>query len=909
MYDIHQGKAEVNENKMRKMAKEITKILSGLLDPNCDDEEPSIPQSVREIDKEMFDGLEEKIRALEAEEAARREERDVEDVEGNLKECDIPKLEALVDRFLPFNKPTPGEAVKSYATVGAAFDNASVSSDADGAINASTNVVDNPKSPNKADAVVENTSGSPNMDNANLSDREERRDNVVDDANVDANVDATNATVEEKTSSATTIRSPMVTVECTDNISNSLSQSGGVVIDMSKKVGLQKSTSKRVAFPMASASHEGAPFDRAVFPADDYADDGLITDPFSDDEEEIPEDAISDMTQKHKKPTCEKQAAKPKNQSSTEESGGSQLSENASMDLINRKESDDTNGAERDEVHDDAASKTGNNDVADEMEGVNDENGDVERESEDEEGNGDENKGKGEDGEEDDDKEEDRDEDGDKGEAGEEDDDKEEDGEEDDDKGEAGEEDDDKEEDGEEDDDKEEAGGGGESDDEEEGAHNEKGKVANEAGWIKEGNEAAAVLQDMMKPDEAPVDSASNEDASSPTKSLYSKAFADEGDVNLSRNGAPALRLGPKNGVRMSDLKRSQAGNPANKSVFTPKDPLIPDPNAKKQVLLTDKYGKVLGKETNKAAPLLDPNASSPSKSSNQLSSGKENAKPSLTGKINGKSASSSRQSAPQKPSSNTTTRPFSSSVSVGDKIATVAQKSAPQSTSSMTQKSGAGKSPSKRKSNGEFEYKSPKMPNLDIGLKSNDLPIVKKAPTSIKKSKDTVHGLPSRLSKKICCYCFTPFPGKSKSLTPRDHILTGSCDFVRQNVVSIGVDKQCSQCDTRFVYGKGMYEDIISHFREENHDVVCYLCGIKLKFLDIFTHMAVEVKKSFENGIQCKKCNIVQRSALEFYQHIKVYHSAKELNVSVFNRHLYDSHPNYNTLLVSLLLTHYDEI
>ena len=879
MYDIDQGKVEVNENNMRKMATEITKIISALLDPNCDDEEPSIPQSVREIDEKMFDGLEEKIRALEAEEAARREERDVEDVEGNLKECDIPKLEALVDRLLPFNKPTSGEAVKSYATVGAAFDNASVSSDADGAINASTNVVDNPKSPNKADAVVENTSGSPNMDNANLSDREERRDDVDDDANVDANVDATDATVEEKTSSATTIRSPTVTVECTDNISNSLSQGGGVVIDMSRKVGLQKSTSKRVAFPVASASHEGAPFDRAVFPADDDADDGLITDPFSDDEEEIPEDAISDMTQKHKKPTFEKQAAKPKNQSSTEESGGSQLSENASMDLINRKESDDTNGAERDEVHDDAASKTGNNDEADKMEGVNDENGDVERESEDEEGNGDENKGKGEDGEEDDDK------------------------------GEDGEEDDDKEEDGEEDDDKEEAGGGGESDDEEEGAHSEKGKVANEAGWIKEGNEAAAVLQDMMKPDEAPVDSASNEDASSPTKSLYSKAFADEGDVNLSRNGAPALRLGPKNGVRMSDLKRSQAGNPANKSVFTPKDPLIPDPNAKKQVLLTDKYGKVLGKETNKAAPLLDPNASSPSKSSNQLSSGKENAKPSLTGKINGKSASSSRQSAPQKPSSNTTTRPFSSSVSVGDKIATVAQKSAPQSTSSMTQKSGAGKSPSKRKSNGEFEYKSPKMPNLDIGLKSNDLPIVKKAPTSIKKSKDTVHGLPSRLSKKICCYCFTPFPGKSKLLTPRDHILTGSCDFVRQNVVSIGVDKQCSQCDTRFVYGKGMYEDIISHFREENHDVVCYLCGIKLKFLDIFTHMAVEVKKSFENGIQCKKCNIVQRSALEFYQHIKVYHSAKELNVSVFNRHLYDSHPNYNTLLVSLLLTHYDEI
>ena len=105
MYDIDQGKAEVNENNMRKMATEITKVLSGLLDPNCNDEEPSIPQSVREIDEKMFDGLEDKIRALEAEEAARREERDVEDVEGNLKECDIPKLEALVDRFLPFNKP------------------------------------------------------------------------------------------------------------------------------------------------------------------------------------------------------------------------------------------------------------------------------------------------------------------------------------------------------------------------------------------------------------------------------------------------------------------------------------------------------------------------------------------------------------------------------------------------------------------------------------------------------------------------------------------------------------------------------------------------------------------------------------------------------------------------------------
>ena len=888
MYNIDQGKAEVNESNMRKMATEITKILSGLLDPNCGDEEPRIPQSVREIDEEMFDGLEEKIRTLEAEEAARRQEKDVDRVVGNLKDSDIPKLEALVNRLLPFDNPTPGEADKSYGAVGAAFDNVSVTSDADGVNNTPTNVVDNPESPNESDAVVETTSGSPHMDNVNSSSTEERHNDVVDDANVDA----TDATVAEKTSSATTIRSPMVTVECSDNISlnpsNSLSQGGGVVIDMSKKVGSQKSTRKRVAFPMASASHEGAPFDRAVFPADADADDGLIVDPFSDDEEEIPEDAISNMTQKHKKPICEKLAAKPKSRSSTEESGGSQLSENASMNFINDNESDDTNGAEKDEVHDDAASKTGNNDEADEMEGVNEENGDVQRESEDEEGNGDENKGKDGDGEEDDDKEEDRVED--------------------DDKGEDEEEDDDKEEAGEEDDDKEEAGGGGESGDEEEGVHSEKGKVANEAGWIKEGNEAAAVLQDMMKPDEAPVDSASNEDASSPTKSLYSKAFADEGDVNLSRNGAPALRLGPKNGVRMSDLKRNQAGNPANKSVFTPKDPLIPDPSAKKQVLLTDKFGKVLGKETNKAAPLLDPNASSPSKSSNQSSNGKENAQPSLTGKINGKSASSSHQSAPQKPSSNTTTRPSSSNVSVGDKIATVAQKAAPQSTSSASQKSGAGKSPPKRKSNGGFEYKSPKMPNLEIGLKSNDLPIVKKAPTSIKKSKDTVHGLPSRLSKKICSYCFTPFPGKSKSLTPRDHILTGSCDFVRQNCVSIGVDKQCSQCDTRFVYGKGMYEDIISHFGEKNHDVVCYLCGIKLKFLDIFTHMAVEVKKSFGSGIQCKKCNIVQRSALEFYQHIKVYHSAKELNVSVFNRHLYDSHPNYNTLLVSLLLTHHEK-
>ena len=76
MYDIDQGKAEVNENNMRKMATEITKIISALLDPNCDDEEPSIPQSVREIDEKMFDGLEEKIRALEAEEARRKRVKD-----------------------------------------------------------------------------------------------------------------------------------------------------------------------------------------------------------------------------------------------------------------------------------------------------------------------------------------------------------------------------------------------------------------------------------------------------------------------------------------------------------------------------------------------------------------------------------------------------------------------------------------------------------------------------------------------------------------------------------------------------------------------------------------------------------------------------------------------------------------
>ena len=939
------------ENRCRRMALEITKCLKDLLESSNESSGPQIPQSVRQLDPDMFNNLEWKISAMERE-AVRREEERASNSEANTSvDTPIPvdaktyhsmtraNTVASVENA-PSGNPnrTNDEIVGDIMDIDNAAINASFFVDgatdpddddnevadsvadsvadpiADSVINsdavnpnaAISTTVDpiNTNSPNAVDPITSNSTNTTDFVNAVNS---TVATDPVSHANRDvANVDVVNSTETpsppivnpgsvstvpqtanvgmeapinaeemEKTSSINVDRSPVVTVQCTKNITPS-SESGGVVIDMAPKKNPQKSNNPREKFPVASTSSRDNPHQRACFTtADPQLDSRALNTvdslEFSDDEDGVPDEStISAMTQGDKNSANENpistsiQKGKPPvddvptsaewSQESLPEGGlWSQLSEDTSIDLINGKinENGVRVGVEGVESGGEKGESGATNAEMEEERGRSEEEGERAR-----------NGGK-------------------VGEHGEE---------------------------------RVEGGGRG---DEEMVEGGSKG-VENETDWDAEGDVAAANLEREIEKEKVTTET--------PTKSLYSKTFVDEGDVTMSRNGAPALRLGPINGIKLSELRRNKTQGVTTQSVYTPNDPLMPDPHHKRQTIITDQFARVVGKQSTEVVSSNDPRAPHLPQSSQRPLVEKENIPPqsvsqstSSNGKINDMSAPTAHQSATQKAPPSTQKappntqqapqRPSSPSGGSVEKSTPVAHKSASQSTSPPTQRGGTAKSPQKRKSTGGFEYKSPKMPNLDFGSKLNDLPVVKKPPTSIKKSKPTVTALPIRLTKKICSYCYTPFLGKHKTLTPREHVVTGKCDFVKQNCVSIGVEKRCSQCDTQFVYGKSMYEEIITHFSEKNHDIVCYLCGLKLKFSDLFSHMELEVKKCFESGIQCKKCNSLQRSASDFYDHIKVYHSAKELNVSVFNRHLYDSHPNYNCLLVSLLLTHYGKI
>ena len=439
-----------------------------------------------------------------------------------------------------------------------------------------------------------------------------------------------------------------------------------------------------------------------------------------------------------------------------------------------------------------------------------------------------------------------------------------------------------------------------------------------------ENEDATAVhnLEATMKNADAEVDEEEIEPEGSTSTSkqqFYADWFAsdDEGTTSNLRLGPDEgttsnLRLGPvngvksdesrpKNGVRASELRAkakmdsSESSDQVLKSVHTPSNPLIPDTTAKKQTTIVDQFARVVGVIHGKSSSSAQQQhvAQNASASGNALQQGAPNS-----------ATDSSRRQSPGK--ENVSGDPAAVSRQLNASKSPPATDLPINNEKSPSAKNGNAKSPLKRKSTGAYKFAPPKVANIDLGSTSSDLPLVKKAAAPNKKSKNLLTALPWRLGNKVCEFCFKPFLGRHKpTFTIREHIVVGNCPFVKQNCSSIGVDKTCNQCEKSFEYSKGMFQEIISHLCDENHEVICYLCGLRFQFSEIFSHMSEEFAKFFEPGVPCSKCKTVMNTASDFYNHIKNFHSAKEVNASVFNRFLFDSHPKYNQLLVSLMLTH----
>ena len=832
----------------------MTKNLMTLLTSSENDEEVNISQSVRDLNSNLFDAIENEILTIENQEAGHGEELDT--ASQGMHDAVEASTEAEASRGEKMDNIHPGvdEVVEASTEAGA-------SAEAETLAEAGASTKEVVPAEVEASMVEEETSRA----GAKVTAVE----NVMFDSSVKstevAQNSVTHGTVEKEKIHADTVspmdsqqiavqKSPMVMVQCNEQITTG---GGGVVIDMGARKKSPKATEfHQDHFPSASTSPPTSQYQRALFTESKQAKlhaqaqeiveevvknaESMDDDDFSDDEDDIPENKISNMTQKEKE--------KPEGPIS------SQLEEDAALDEINKPTYEDISDAEencRDEA--------------------------------------------------------------------------------------------------------EESGGNGNGGDEEE-----------------EAEEVTAVrgLQQSMERDDVDEGIEPVVDASAPRVQLYTSLFAsdDEGDVSLRKKGTgPPLKLGPVNGTKLNQsrpingFKLSELrGKPAvdsdesskrvTKSVYTPTDPLLPDPNHKKQSVLTDKFAKVVGTK-----PTEQPSSSSIQRETvveNASASGHSlQSAPQPTKSVSGKSVPIEPQSSGKATSSNSALRPISENSNISSKPGPSVhqhtqqgsqsdvipssqprsstkenvngnpasmlqqQSSAPRSTPSAhsvakggspSSKNGNTKSPVKRKSTGAFKFAPPKMANIDTGSTSSELPLVKKAAAPIKKSKKLLTALPVRLGNKVCEFCFKPFLGRQKSpLTIREHINTGNCEFVKQNCSTIGVDRTCNQCPETFEYNKGMIQDIISHFCEENHEIICYICGLRFEFSEIFSHMSVEIAKFFEPGVTCIKCKSVLKSASSFYNHIKVYHSAKELNASVFNRFLYDSHPRYNYLLVSLMLTH----
>ena len=651
----------------------------------------------------------------------------------------------------------------------------------------------------------------------------------------EVHVDANQPPVDEviQAASSTPIvnhKEPTVHVVEQDNvITKSKSAAGGVVIDMSGSAAVEKKKSSKVkasnptvssppiqispdstpptndSFPSANIPPSGSGYDRAVFPTDVDAERNkksaaAIDELFDQSDDDIPMDAVTNLTQKSK-------ARGDGNDSDESQTSGSQMSEGAAQNFINDGRStpleDETPAPQYEDISDDEE-EVGQPKSDAESDGEENGNGDrgdhVERE---EGGNG--------------------------------------------------------------------SGDGGVSREEEE--------------EVPESAIAANVLVEAMKMNDMPT--------TSENPPNYVQAFADDGDVQFSRKSAP-LKMGPRNGVDPAKVRDpnlvpittsviAAAGFHSRDShahamkvrqeAFTRENPLIKDPEEKKQTSITDHIKqKTAHQSTSGFKHPLERQPPSASKHQEPSSSKQAN-------RVN--SPSTARQPIP--PSQ---PRP---SFSAGQP--------------SQSGSSNGERSPLKRVSpNVPYSFKAPKRPNtsLAFGSKTADLPVVRKDGIS-KKSKT----LTSRMNNKMCPYCFSLFLGKKKCLSPKDHIRTGQCFFIKKNLQESGVNKTCPYCPTEFYYHKGMYEDIIEHFKEKNHLCRCHICGKAHLFSDIFSHISSEILDSFKDGIKCSKCRAVFTSSDLFLTHLDSIHSVRDKNVSIFNKFLFDSHPNYDQLLTALLLTH----
>ena len=231
-------------------------------------------------------------------------------------------------------------------------------------------------------------------------------------------------------------------------------------------------------------------------------------------------------------------------------------------------------------------------------------------------------------------------------------------------------------------------------------------------------------------------------------------------------------------------------------------------------------------------------------------------------------------------------------------------QPSVSQSTQHVSPSSTVNQASIKRKAPSAMPsgFRPPKRPNTSIGAsrQSGDLPVVRKDGIA-KKSKTLI---PS----KCCQYCFCLFPSRGKNLTARQHVTTGACDFIKKNLLEVGVNKKCKNCPKEFTYHKSMYEDIICHFKDENHSCLCHICGESHLFSDIFSHISSEILNYFSEGVRCVKCKVQFKSVIPFYRHLESIHLVKDKNASVFSKFLLDSHHHFNYLLTALLLTHAKE-
>ena len=231
-------------------------------------------------------------------------------------------------------------------------------------------------------------------------------------------------------------------------------------------------------------------------------------------------------------------------------------------------------------------------------------------------------------------------------------------------------------------------------------------------------------------------------------------------------------------------------------------------------------------------------------------------------------------------------------------------QPSTSQSTQRVSPSSSVNQASIKRKAPTAMPsgFRPPKRPNTSVGAsrQSGDLPIVRK--DGIANKSKTFN------TNKCCQYCFCLFPRRGKNLTARQHVTIGACDFIKKNFLEVGVNKKCKNCPKEFTYHKGMYEDIICHFKDENHSCLCHICGESHLFSDIFSHISSEILNYFSEGVKCMKCKVQFKSVIPFYHHLESIHLVKDKNASVFSKFLLDSHPNFEYLLTALLLTHAKE-